>query len=64
MSVLKIFIYADTDSVKCFNNNIDLSPLNEELRNKQSKIKAYAKDKKGNIHYMGVMEHDGTYLHS
>ncbi len=27
----KNFIYADTDSVKCFNNDIDLSPLNEEL---------------------------------
>ena len=59
---VKNFIYADTDSVKCFNDNIDLSPLNDELKKKAIENKAYAKDKKGNIHYMGVMEHDGTYL--
>mgnify|MGYP000967164353 CR=1 FL=1 len=57
---VKNFIYADTDSVKCFNDNIDLSPLNDELKKKAIENKAFAKDKKGNIHYMGVMEHDGT----
>ena len=59
---VKNFIYADTDSVKCFNDNIDLSPLNDELKKKAIENKAYAKDKKGDTHYMGVMEHDGTYL--
>ena len=51
------FIYCDTDSVK-YIGDIDISEYNRQ-RIKDSKLnKAYAKDRKGVTHYMGVFENE------
>ena len=51
------FIYCDTDSVK-YIGDIDISEYNRQ-RIKDSRLnKAYAKDRKGIIHYMGVFENE------
>lgn len=54
------FVYADTDSVK-YLGEIDWSEYNA-IREKQSREHgAYAIDKKGKAHYMGVFEYEGEY---
>ena len=51
------FIYCDTDSVK-YIGDIDVDEYNRQ-RIKDSRLnKAYAKDRKGVIHYMGVFENE------
>ncbi len=51
------FIYCDTDSVK-YIGDIDIEQYNRQ-RIRDSRInKAYAKDQKGIIHYMGVFENE------
>lgn len=53
-------LYCDTDSVKTI-GPVDLSRLNEKRQNMAVDNKAFADDKKGNRHYMGVFELDGVY---
>lgn len=53
-------VYTDTDSVKYIENAIDIEKLNEIPLKKAKENKAYAVDKKGNIHYMGVFEVEKT----
>lgn len=54
------FVYADTDSVK-YLGEIDLTHYNTEKKALSKKNGAYAKDPRGEIHYMGVYEHDADY---
>ena len=54
------FIYCDTDSVK-YTGHIDWTAYNAKRKAASEKSGAYAKDIKGNMHYMGVYEHDGEY---
>lgn len=51
------FIYCDTDSVK-YIGDIDLTEYNNERIKDSRKNHAYAKDKKGHVHYMGVFENE------
>lgn len=54
------FVYADTDSVK-YLGEIDWREYNA-IREAQSKAHgAFAIDKKGKAHYMGVFEYEGEY---
>lgn len=53
-------LYVDTDSVKVA-GEVDLSKLNIELRKKAEQMGAYADDKKGHRHFIGVFEDDGHY---
>lgn len=53
-------VYNDTDSVKHI-GEVDFSKLNDFFRERSIKSGAYAKDSKGNVHYMGVYEPDGRY---
>ena len=56
------FVYCDTDSVKCdgdFKREFEI--LNAMLQKKAEAAKAYAYDKAGNIHYMGVFEYECRY---
>ena len=60
----KNFIYADTDSVKFLSNQLDFSIFDEYNKKRIEESKksgAYAKDRHGKIHYMGVYEHDAHY---
>lgn len=53
-------VYCDTDSVK-FLGSADFTKLNEEYKQASISNRAYATDKKGITHYMGVYEYEGTY---
>ena len=53
-------IYCDTDSVKT-KGNIDINRLNEQLKQKAIRNKAYADDMNGNRHFIGLFEFDGHY---
>lgn len=53
-------VYCDTDSVKVI-GELDLSSLNADREKKAKREKAFAVDKKGTPHYMGVFEYEGTY---
>lgn len=53
-------VYCDTDSVKVL-GDIDLSRLNDKLKQTAIQRKAYADDMSGNRHYIGVFEFDGHY---
>ena len=53
-------VYCDTDSVKVL-GNIDLSKLNDKLKQTAIQRKAYADDMHGVRHYIGVFEFDGHY---
>lgn len=56
------FVYCDTDSVKCDGDfKKGFEKLNRELQEKAEAAKAYAYDKNGNIHYMGVFEYECRY---
>ena len=53
-------LYVDTDSVKVL-GKIDIEKLNKPLRERAEKAGAYADDKNGKRHYIGVFELDGQY---
>lgn len=53
-------VYWDTDSVK-YLGHADWTPFNEERKRKSLESGAYATDKHGETHYMGVFESEGTY---
>lgn len=53
-------VYCDTDSVKVI-GNIDINKLNDPLLKKAERAGAYADDRKGRRHYIGVFEDDGHY---
>lgn len=52
-------IYVDTDSNKC-TGDIDFSALNDYYKKRSLERGAYADDRKGKRHYMGVYEHEYT----
>lgn len=54
------FVYADTDSVK-YLGNIDLSEFNAKCVADDTQSGAYATDKNGEVHYMGVYEQEESY---
>ena len=54
------FVYCDTDSVK-YIGTADWSAINTARLKSSMEQRAYAVDAKGNTHYMGVYEPDGTY---
>lgn len=53
-------VYCDTDSVK-YIGHADFTQLNNEAIKASTVNGAFATDKKGNTHYMGVFENDGQY---
>ena len=53
-------VYVDTDSVKV-EGDINISVLNDKLKQKAVNNKAFATDKKGVVHYIGLWENDGFY---
>lgn len=53
-------VYCDTDSVK-FVGDHNFTALNKERISKAKKHKAYARDRKGKMQYMGIMDDEGTY---
>lgn len=55
------FVYCDTDSIK-YIGNIDIESLNADMQKLAEKYGAYATDRNGNIHYMGVFENEGYKL--
>ena len=56
------FVYCDTDSVKYIDDGtVDFSEYNAGRVAASKKSGAYATDKKGFVHYMGVYEEDGVY---
>lgn len=56
------FVYCDTDSVKCDGEfKKEFAKLNAALQEKAEAAKAFAYDRAGNIHYMGVYEYECTY---
>lgn len=54
------FVYADTDSVK-YIGNVSFAAYNRQRIKESKTAGAYAKDPKGNIHYMGVYEQEPGY---
>ena len=54
------FIYCDTDSVKFF-GNADFTEYNESRKARSIQSGAYATDRKGVKHYMGVFEQEHDY---
>lgn len=46
--------------MKCI-NNVDFSGLNADLEKKALRAKAYAADRNGEVHFMGVWEKEGDY---
>lgn len=56
------FVYCDTDSVKSLNNYASaFDEYNKQRIADSTKNGAFAYDKNGDIHYMGVYELDGAY---
>lgn len=56
------FVYCDTDSVKCIGNHDNVvSKYNEERLRDSKQSGAFAKSRKGSIHFMGIYELDGHY---
>ena len=55
------FVYTDTDSVKYIKSEIDWETLNAGIKQRSTDSGAYAADPSGNVHYMGVWEHDDSY---
>ena len=55
------FVYTDTDSVKYVKSEIDWETLNAGIKQRSTDSGAYATDPAGNVHYMGVWEHDDSY---
>lgn len=54
------FVYADTDSVK-YIGNVSFVAYNRQRIRDSKAAGAFAKDPKGNIHYMGVYEQEPGY---
>lgn len=54
------FVYADTDSVKSL-IELDFTRFNDDRIRDAKRSGAYAVDRKGITHYMGVFEDEGTY---
>lgn len=54
------FVYCDTDSVK-YIGQADWTAYNELRIADSLESGAYAEDPRGNVHYMGVYESEGTY---
>lgn len=55
------FLYCDTDSVK-YIGDVDLTPFNRKALSDSKKNKAFATDKHGVTHYMGVYEQEQDML--
>lgn len=55
------FVYTDTDSVK-YTGSFDLSTINDKLIALAESNGAYAEDKNGKRHYMGVYEAEPPYV--
>lgn len=55
------FVYTDTDSVKYIKSEIEWDSLNASIKQRSIDNGAYATDPAGNVHYMGVWEHDDSY---
>lgn len=53
-------IYCDTDSVK-IKGTVDIEKLNDEQLRKAIQNKAYADDRNGKRHYIGLFEQDAKY---
>lgn len=53
-------VYCDTDSLK-ITGNVDIDKLNEPYLKRAVNNGAYADDKTGHRHYLGVFEIDGRY---
>ena len=53
-------IYCDTDSIKVL-GNVDIDRLNDEYLKKAVNAGAYADDKNGKRHYIGLFEQDAHY---
>lgn len=53
-------IYCDTDSVKV-SGNVNIQKLNDYQLNKAIKANAYADDRNGHRHYIGLFEQDAHY---
>lgn len=49
------FIYSDTDSIK-YVGNVDFTEYNSQVEKEALRWKAYASDRNGEVHYMGVYE--------
>lgn len=49
------FIYSDTDSIK-YTGTVDFSEYNRTVEEQALRWKAYAADRNGEVHYMGVYE--------
>lgn len=49
------FIYSDTDSIK-YTGDVDFTAFNEQMEQEAINGKAYAVDRNGELHYMGVYE--------
>lgn len=49
------FIYSDTDSIK-YVGNVDFTQYNDQIEKEALRWKAYASDRNGEVHYMGVYE--------
>lgn len=58
------FIYCDTDSVKIINyenHKEEIDKLNRFYRDRAQASGSYSSDSKGELHYTGVFENEGTY---
>lgn len=57
------YIYSDTDSVKYIelDKKISFDEINEKRKEESRSNGAYAVDSNGEVHFMGVFEHDATY---
>lgn len=58
------FVYSDTDSIKYFetpDNRNCFDKINRQRIKEAKQYGAFAADDKGDIHYMGVYEDDGSY---
>lgn len=53
-------VYCDTDSIKVI-GELDLSSINDKRIAVAKRTGAFATDRKGNTHYMGVFEEDAHY---
>ena len=53
-------LYCDTDSVKCI-GEAPILQLNEKLQQKANLVNAFADDRNGKRHYIGVFEQDAHY---
>ena len=55
------FVYSDTDSIK-YIGEPDIGSLNQKLIREAINNKAYATDRNGEVHFMGVFEDEGYML--